>query len=546
MVWTLQWYIFRELGKTFLLTAIGMTVVLAMGGGVLNIIDLQQVTAVLLLEIMKLVVPLGATLALPVAALFSAAVTYGRLSADNEFVACRASGINIHVLFLPTLVISLVSAGFTFFSLNYLFPQQLRNLYEIGRADPVRMVQYQLQAPRRLPLGDDRVRIYAEEVQVVSDEESGEHSKELLTHGVAFVQLDGENWVLYGTAGWARIRFDHLDTEPSGRADLFDVLLINRMKDQVVSLAQQPLWADQLPRNLPLKAKWLSLNQLFYYRPRPYELPEVDRTVQRVRGALAKEYFYRSLRDDFAVTDQAGQPDCKLILGDAKASYEVEADALTPDVQDYRPSLAGNVRVTERRGDQVRTIRANRGTIDIARSGAEFGKAYLTLFGRVEVADPWNPAFVVPKPRLELDPVALPETILGQVGSIPVERLLDPETEIPGLRDVREARAAAVNKCAAVVRQITREIHSRLAFSVSVFVLVILAAALGIILRGSHALTAFGISFVPSFLVIVLIIMGRQLAQNPGTILLGLGTIWAGIVLVGGLDVWTLTRVLKR
>ena len=546
MPWTLQWYIFRELSKTFVLTAIGMTLVLAMGGGVLNIIDLQQVTAVLLLQIMKLVVPLGATLALPVAALFSAAVTYGRLSADNEFIACRASGINIQVLFLPTAVISLVSAAFTFFSLNYLFPEQLRNLYEIGKADPVRMVQYQLQAPRRLPLGDDRVRIYAEEVYPVTDEEGDGNSKELMTRKVAFVQMDGEDWVLYGTAGAARIRFANLDTEPSGRADLFNVLLFDRMKDRVLSLASQPLWADRLPRNLPLKAKWLSLSELFHYLPRPYELPEVDKAVQRARGALAKEHFFRSLRDDFGAPDQTGQPDCKLTFGDDRATYEVEADSLTPDVQDYRPTFDGNVRVIEKLGERVRTVRADRGAIDISRSGTDFGMAYLTLFGRVEVSDAGDPTVTPPKPRLELEPVALPARILARVGSIPERRLVDPDTEIAGLRDVREARAYAIDKCAVVLRQIVREIHSRLAFSVSVFVLVILAAALGIIFRGSHALTAFGISFVPSFLVIVLIITGRQLAQNVGTTVLGLCTIWLGIVLVGALDVLTLAKVLKR
>lgn len=546
MPWTLQWYIFRELSKTFVLTAIGMTVVLAMGGGVLNIIDLQQVTAVLLLEIMKLVVPLGATLALPVAALFSAAVTYGRLSADNEFVACRASGINIQVLFVPTAVISLVSAAFTFFSLNYLFPEQLRNLYEIGKADPVRMVQYQLQAPRRLPLGDDRVRIYAEEVQPISSQEGEGDSRELLAHKVAFVQMEAENWVRYGTARSARIRFDKLDSDPSGRADLFDVILIDRQNNRVGSAVAQPLWADRLPQNLPLKAKWLNLSELFHYLPRPHELPEVSKAVQRVRAALAKEYFFRSLRDDFGAPDQTGQPDCKLTFGDDRATYQVEADSLTPDVQDYRPSLDGHIRVIERVGDRVRTARADRGTIDISRSRADFGKAYLTLFGRVEVVDARDPGLTIPKPRLELGPVSLPAKILARVDSIPQRRLLDPETEIAGRRDVREARAHAINKCAVVLRQLAREIHSRLAFSISVFVLVILAAALGIIFRGSHVLTAFGISFAPSFLVIVLIITGRQLAQNAGTVVVGLCVIWLGIVLVGAVDVWTLTRVLKR
>jgi len=67
-------------------------------------------------------------LTLPIAALFSAASTYGRLSADNEFVACRSSGINIHVLFMPALVLSLFSALVTFVFINFVIPGMVRNL----------------------------------------------------------------------------------------------------------------------------------------------------------------------------------------------------------------------------------------------------------------------------------------------------------------------------------------------------------------------------------------------------------------------------------
>ena len=63
-----------------------------------------------------------AALTLPIAVLFSATVTYGRLSADNEFVACRSSGINMHVLFLPTVVLSFVSACVTFVLINFVMP----------------------------------------------------------------------------------------------------------------------------------------------------------------------------------------------------------------------------------------------------------------------------------------------------------------------------------------------------------------------------------------------------------------------------------------
>ena len=120
MPWTLLTYIFREMGKSFVLTAVGLMGVLGLGGGVLNMIELEGATAIQLLKIMALILPVSAALTLPIAALYAATVTYGRLSADNEFVACRSGGINIHLLLLPTLVISLVSAACSFFFINFL------------------------------------------------------------------------------------------------------------------------------------------------------------------------------------------------------------------------------------------------------------------------------------------------------------------------------------------------------------------------------------------------------------------------------------------
>ena len=113
MLVTLQGYILREITRTTVLTALGLTAVLSMGGGVLNIVDLGQVTGEQLVRLMGFVVPVAATLSLPVAALFGAAATYGRLSADNEFIACRASGINILRLFLPAGLIAVFCAAVT-------------------------------------------------------------------------------------------------------------------------------------------------------------------------------------------------------------------------------------------------------------------------------------------------------------------------------------------------------------------------------------------------------------------------------------------------
>jgi lipopolysaccharide export LptBFGC system permease protein LptF len=96
------------------------------------------------------------------------------------------------------------------------------------------------------------------------------------------------------------------------------------------------------------------------------------------------------------------------------------------------------------------------------------------------------------------------------------------------------------------VRRIAATFSERAAFSFSVLVLVLLGAVLGIVFRGSQAVVAFGISFVPSLFVIILIVTGKQLSQNTGTHIAGLATMWSGIVVTAFVDWWTLVRVLRR
>jgi lipopolysaccharide export LptBFGC system permease protein LptF len=87
MPWILQRYVFREMGKTLLLAIVGLTVTFSLGGGLLNMIRLGEATPSQFTRLLALLIPLAAAMTLPVAALFAATAAYGRLSADNEFVA---------------------------------------------------------------------------------------------------------------------------------------------------------------------------------------------------------------------------------------------------------------------------------------------------------------------------------------------------------------------------------------------------------------------------------------------------------------------------
>jgi lipopolysaccharide export system permease protein len=68
----------------------------------------------LVLQILLLLTPEFVAIAIPMAILFAALMTYSRLSGDSELIALRSSGVSIYRLVLPAVVISLILTGVTF------------------------------------------------------------------------------------------------------------------------------------------------------------------------------------------------------------------------------------------------------------------------------------------------------------------------------------------------------------------------------------------------------------------------------------------------
>ena len=198
-LWTLQRYIFREMGKTFLLTAVALTGILGLGGGVLEIIKLGHVTPTQLARLILVMMPLSMALTLPIAALFAASATYGRLAGDNEFVACRSSGINLLVLFLPAVMLGLGSAIVTFLLSNFAIPGMVRNLNEFLFADVASVLTRQLDSPQGWARGN--YRITADESWV-----DDENPDRIGLFNAAFVERGPSGWKRFGTAREVRFR----------------------------------------------------------------------------------------------------------------------------------------------------------------------------------------------------------------------------------------------------------------------------------------------------------------------------------------------------
>jgi lipopolysaccharide export LptBFGC system permease protein LptF len=484
-------------------------------------------------------------LALPIAALYAATVTYGRLSADNEFVACRSGGINIHLLLLPTLVISLVSALCSFLFINFLIPGMIMNIDRFIGSDLARLIKQRLSSPRRLSLNADRYRFYADRSELVVGEGMDDQAttSELRLEGAAFVEMDEGEWARIGTAESLDIQFQVDGADISAQAVMRQVSYYDAKAGSWSEHSSVPIDRVDVPQRIPLKVKWLNLGDLLYFGRQPTLFPKIEGQLNELRAAIARAVFYKQVVDQFRASGQ-------VVFGDDWVRYVVRSGGLSLGAEDRRPLFQDEVTIEEIKADgSGRRVTSTQAAMLVDRSLDSGGAAvYLQADGDVSIVDSRQPELVLRRERERLDRVALDEAVIEEALRYTNDQLLDVASGSLGLGAlIEKAREKLVVEVDEIRRDIIDTFQSRMAFSMSVFVLVILGAVLGILFRGAHVLTAFGISFVPSLFVVSTIIMGKQLVGSPGTsTTAGVVVIWSGILIVAGVDLFVMTRVLRR
>src|SRR5215212_367958 len=104
--------IFRELVRVFLLCLLGITGILLMAGIVAEASQ-QGLGPGQILSVIPLLIPSTLPYTIPATTLFATCIVYGRLAADNEILAIRASGINMTKVVWPGLVLGLITSAGT-------------------------------------------------------------------------------------------------------------------------------------------------------------------------------------------------------------------------------------------------------------------------------------------------------------------------------------------------------------------------------------------------------------------------------------------------
>lgn len=561
---TLHGYVLRELLKTFALTAIGLTILFTLGGGLFNLVKFDGLSTQDLLKLLPMLLPFALTLMMPVAALFAATIVYGRFAADNELTAVRAAGINVHRLFLSAILLSVFVTLSTLLFANYVVPGLLRqmtlyvsnNLRDLAaqklRTDGYLKVTASEKGDKYFMTGTPAPPIPDDLLVERGFPRSDRNLEYLRVDDPTFLQLDADGVVLrFTTAEAGLCQFD-----TRGSAVKITVFVSKASDYEIGRMAafveQQQIGPVVVPFELPEKEDWVDLNRLLELQRAPWQAHKLPDALRRFRNGILAARF-----DELIAGRSAAHETVTLPAGDAE--LVITADRAV-SVGGGRPTLY-NARVEVRRPDEGLPVRYEAAEADLVVNVPEGRFAARDRPPEVQVrlrqvADEDVKVFVphggrYGKPErsgsLTLPVTArLPTALTEDVAAIPDAALVNLAVPLPLNEKLSEVRAKLARDTAERQRRITSLIHFRLSFASSTLVTVIMGAALGVIFRGARALAAFGLACIPFGIALVLILMGRSLTRDELTYELGPIVIWGGLAAVLVADVFILRLGVKR
>jgi hypothetical protein len=367
----------------------------------------------------------------------------------------------------------------------------------------------------------------------------------VVLHRVAFVQTKGETWVRYGSALSVALHFDRQSDRIRAAAVMSGLTLFDRREGSFSEVGELEVSAPEAPVLLGYQIKFMNLWELLHYWAHPTEWPPVAETIERLRTEVGRLKIHEALLEEWksnkSITLSSGgyAPNTPEQGGSRTFTLRAQRAEAIPGGEGVELTDAV---ISEKTNGKERLHAARRVVLEVVRAKTPAESGIRIEGYEVRVTDG---AQTVERAREDLGPAIAPSQLAERIARLSVSDLLKTETSAT-TDPLAERKKEVREQLGGTERRIAATFSERVAFSFSVLVLVLLGAVLGIVFRGAQAVVAFGISFVPSLFVIILIVMGKQLAQNTGTHGAGLATMWVGIVVTAFVDWWALFRVLRR
>jgi len=531
MVFTLHRYIFRELLRVFVPTVVALTLILSLGS-VLRPIQEYGVGPRQVIHLMGYFLPITLTFVLPMAALFAGALVYGRLTTDNELDACRASGIGLLTLIYPGLALAIIVAIANLLLSFYVMPVFIHSAEKALKADAKQILFRNIQRRRYYKLPPDgRFLIYADETEpehnalsgvAVIDRKKSEIKKIITAEGakVNFKPQDRFNEVQI-----IAYRTNQMGTEDEGGAEWLS------LTTEFGSLLGDEIKFKKINEMKKIKADLM----LFY----PIAKLAGETYAQLITDLLAQDIKTRIANGTNSFYELLGEPNSvKFTAGQCNVQEEEEVE------------LSGDVVVIEYDTDSKRPLRTLRCAKALLHIEGDKLAPTLTMDiynARMEGTEELKMRHIV---RGLIPPTAV-EAIANKFrtenGSLRSQQLasepLGPKAS-PELTELQNELKRTILK---TLLRIKVEMHSRLVFGIGCILMILIGIGLGIIKKGGHLLSAFGVSCVPAVVLIVCIISGKNITKNLySQHISGIALMWAGLLFLSLLVVVIYRQLLKN
>lgn len=526
MIYTLHRYIFKELFRVFVLATVALTMMLSTG---LMVRPIQEygVAPDQIIHLMGYFLPITLTFVLPMSALFSSALVYGRFAFDRELDACRASGISLMTLVYPGLFLAIIVSIATLSLSFYIAPNFVHRAERAVKANAKQILYRNLERNGfyELQRGSGKYILYADRVNPQSKVLEGVIVIESKRMDIKDIQTVDKAWIDINTQS----KYNDIKLVAEGVRTI-------GADGKPRSREERILIEARMPSLLEDDIKFQTIDRLKQIQADPMEFYPIRDLALTARNQLACELLAVKFRQKMATNDPA-DPD--------KGYYRFEgehvdillsaADCIVDNNprQPWRLKLTGPIRLLEleKYTERIWQWDANSGTLSFEDNSPNAG---------IEIVLD-NPTWTSDQKITRIAAVhsvknlALPADIRPQVQ---LNGITEKLANISTSRILEEPSTGLIEMCGKVQKKIERtsveilsETNSKLVLGLGCTTLILTGIALGIIFRGGHLLSAFGASSIPAGILVVCIMAGKDMAKNPATpTATGIAVMWAGLL----------------
>jgi lipopolysaccharide export LptBFGC system permease protein LptF len=455
------------------------------------------------------------------AALFAGALVYGRFTSDNELDACRASGISVLTLIIPGLSLAIFVAIANLFLSFYVMPTFVHLAEKSLKANAKQMLFSNIRQKGFYELQhDDNVfLIYADNADSLNDILSGVIVTEVKNNDIKQI-ITAENaklnFVTHDNTNKVQIR-----TQNAYQMDAFHA---GRVGESVFSYEFGSLLGDDI--------KFKKIDEMKRIQADLIRFKPIAMKARELYSQLILELLAHDLQKMSGTTE----PDKSLAAepNDVKDFYRLNGEpnsvkfaATHCFVGEEKIGLSGIITAIEFNSDNEhtsRTFRCKEASLSITGNGLE---PSLEMDIRRHVIRNLVPPIAIEKAASQFKTAG---------GNLNAEKLAYQLNELSGFQPspiLTKIQGELKRKIEKTIVEIKSEIHSRLVFGLGCVLMILIGIGLGIIIRGGHLLSAFGVSCIPAAVLIVCIMSGKQLTENLETkTVSGVAIMWAGLGLL--------------